>query len=374
MITSPYIYYQYLHAVSLFDGSEQTGSPQFINPTFNGTGAGSSNGTIPFNLGRQNQRSALLLTADASGNKTLWIAYASHCDDPPYHGVLLGYSAGNVTRMTAAFNNTPNGSEGGFWGSSGGPAADGNGNIYILGGNGTFDVNTGGIDYGDSALRLTAPTSGATSNLMTVADYFTPSNQQTLSNNDLDLGGAEPLLFDDPASGVAPNLMVASDKNGYIYLLNAANLGTYDSGTNGIDGLNGDLQDFGGNGTFIYNFAFFNNTLYTSDPLRAYTFTPGTATTAGSFNTQPSAQQGATNTAPVISANGTANALVWALDQQTILHAFTAPSLTEIYNTSQASGGRDTPPTLVKFTSPVIANGKVYLSGQGSLAVYGLLP
>jgi hypothetical protein len=76
----------------------------------------------------------------------------------------------------------------------------------------------------------------------------------------------------------------------------------------------------------------------------------------------------------VISANGTANALVWALDQQTILHAFTAPSLTEIYNTTQASGGRDTPPTLVKFTSPVIANGKVYLSGRGSLAVYGLLP
>jgi hypothetical protein len=198
----------------------------------------------------------------------------------------------------------------------------------------------------------------------------------TLEDHDADLGGAEPLLFSDPASGVAPHLMVASDKNGYLYLLNTANLGQYNTGSNGIDGTNGDIQDFGGNNSFIYNFAFFNNTLYTSAPLRAYTYIPGTSSSAGHFNTTFSAQPNNVNgsTAPTISVNGTSNALVWGLDQGNTMHAFTAPNLTEIYNTSQAANGRDAPGTWVKFTSPVIANGKVYLSGQGSLTVYGLLP
>ena len=219
--------------------------------------------------------------------------------------------------LTAAFNNTPNANDGGVWGSSGGPAADAQGNIYVLGGNGTFDANTGGQDYGDTALKLVPPATGASSNLMTIADSFTPSNQATLQQRDLDLGGAEPLLFTDPASGVAPNLLVASDKNGYIYLINTANMGHYESGSNGIDGLNGDIQDFGGNGSFVWNFAFFNNTLFTGNTLRAYAYTPGTSTTAGSFNTTAIATQGDGGVAPVISANGTSNPILWLEDSGT---------------------------------------------------------
>jgi len=367
-------FYHRLHAVSLLDGSERTNSPQTINPTFAGTGYGSSGGTIAFNGQAQNNRAALLLATSTSGARTVWIPYASHCDAGPYHGIVLGYSTTNLTQVPAAFNDTPNGNDGGIWGSSGGLTADSSGNIYALGGNGTFDANTGGVDYGDTAVRLVAPAAGASSNLMTVADFFTPSNQATLQAKDLDLGGAAPLLFTDSASGVAPNLMVATDKNGYIYLLNTANLGQYDTGSNGIDGMNGDLQDFGGNDTFVYNLAFFNNTLYTGVPFRAYTYTPGTSSSAGSFNTTPAAQANYGNVAPVVSADGTANGIVWFLDQSNIMHAFTPSSFTELYNTNLAAGGRDSAPTFVKFTSPVIANGKVYLSGQGSLAVYGILP
>jgi hypothetical protein len=362
-------FFHRLHAVSLLDGSEQPGSPQTIAPVFSGTGQGSSSGSIAFNGQTQNNRSALLLTTSASGAKTVWIAYASHCDVGPYHGLVLGYD-GSSLAPTATFNNTPNGDDGGIWGSNGGPAADAQGNIYATGGNGTFDANTGGRDYGDSALKLAPPASGSTA--MTVTDSFTPSNQQTLESKDLDLGGAEPLLFNDPASGVAPHLMVASDKNGYIYLLNTANLGRYDTGSNGIDGLNGDLQDFGGNGVFVWNFAFFNNTLYTSNPLKAYAFTPGTATTAGTFNTRAVAQQVDGGVSPVISANGTANALVWVQDQNAHMRVFT-PALTEIYDT-YTNSSRDAPPPYVKFTSPIVANGKAFLSGQGAIYVYGLLP
>ncbi len=178
-----------LHAVSLLDGSEQTGSPQVIAPSFAGSGDGSAGGTIAFNGQRQNNRSALLLTADASGAKTVWVAYASHCDIGPYHGILLGYSTGNLAQPSSIYNNTVNGSDGGYWGSNGGPAADARGNLYVLGGNGTFDLNTGGVDSGDSALRLLPPVAGASTPAMRVADSFTPSNQVSESSEDEDFGG-----------------------------------------------------------------------------------------------------------------------------------------------------------------------------------------
>ena len=164
--------------------------------------------------------------------------------------------------------------------------------------------------------------------------------------------------------------MIASDKNGSVYLINTANMERYDTGPGAT---NGDIQDFTAGGVFIYNFAFFNNVLYTSTPFKAYSFTPGTAMTAGSFNETATAAPGIAQTAPVVSANGTTNGIVWPQETSGELHAYT-PALTEIYNTSQAAASRDAPPTFVKFTSPVIANGKVYLSGQGSLVVYGPLP
>ena len=367
-------FFHRLHAVSLLDGTERPGSPQIINSTFAGTGAGASGGAIAFNGQTQNNRGALLLNTSPSGAKTVWIPYASHCDIGPYHGLLLGYNTASLGTVSAAFNNTPNGNDGGIWGSSGGLAADAQGNIYVLDGNGTFDANTGGPDYGDTALKLVPPATGAASNLMAVADFFTPSNQLSLENSDSDLGGAAPILFSDPASGVAPNLLIASDKMGYIYLINTANMGKYETGSNGINSLNGDIQDFGGNSGFVYNFAFFHNTLYTGSNMNAYAFLPGTATTAGKFNTSPIASVSGTNgIAPAVSASGVANPVVWTFDSNSNLNAYTA-ALAPIYSSTTAPNGRDTPPPFVRFTSPVIANGKVFLGGKGAITVYGLLP
>jgi hypothetical protein len=363
-------FYHRLHAISLLDGTERSGSPTVISPSFAGTGDGASGGTIPWNGQRQNERSALLLAPNSSGTNTVWISYASHCDIAPYHGIILGYDGTSLSN-TALFIDTPNGSDGGIWMSNGGLAADAAGYIYASTGNGTFDVNTGGTDYGDAALKL-APPVGPSAGMMTVSDYFVPSDQATLNNYDLDVGGAEGILFTDPSSGVAPNLMIASDKNGTVYLINTDHMNHYDTGAGGG---NNDIQDFYVAGAvFIYNFSFFNNVLYISVPVKAFAYTPGTLMLAGSFNESP---VGATNinySAPVVSGNGTANAVVWLQDTSGEMHAFTEKLGAEIYNTSQAAGGRDTPATFVKFTSPVVANGKVYLSGQGALAVYGLLP
>ena len=363
-------YYQRLHAVSLIDGSERTGSPVLIAPVFTGTGDGTSGGTVTFNAQRQSERSALLLAPNASGGNTVWISFASHCDIGPYHGIIMAYD-GSTLANTASFIDTPNGSDGGIWMSNGGMIADAQGFIYTLTGNGSFDANTNGPDYGDAALKLTPPAAGASSNLMSISQYFVPFNQADLNAHDLDVGGAEGILVSDPQSGIAPQVLIASDKNGSVYLLNTAQMDGYDNNGTATN-TNGDIQDFTAGGTFIYNFAFFNNMLYTSTPLKAYAYVPGTATTAGSLNTTPVAQNTVT-TAPVVSANGLTNGIVWAQDTGGVMHAYTSTNLTELYNTSQATGGRDTPSTFVKFTSPLIANGKVYLSGNGAVVVYGPL-
>ena len=369
--TSGGVYYHRLHALSLLDGSERAGSPTVIAPAFAGTGAGSTGSSIPWNGQRQSERSALLLAPNSSGGQTVWISYASHCDIGPYHGIVLGYDGASLAN-TASFIDTPNGVDGGIWMSNGGMIADAQGYIYTLTGNGTFTANTNGADYGDAVLKLTPPAAGAGSTAMGLSQYFTPYNQADLNAHDLDVGGAEGILVSDPDSGVAPQVLIASDKNGSVYLINTAKMDGYDDNGQGTN-VNGDIQDFKAGGTFIYNFAFFNNTLYTSTPLDAYTFSPGTPTTAGSLSTTAASHTTLT-TAPVVSANGSSNGIVWAQDTGGTLHAFTAGTLTELYNSGQAASGRDTPATFVKFTSPVVANGKVYLSGQGALVVYGLLP
>jgi hypothetical protein len=370
-------YYHRIHALSLVDGSDQLNGPTVITATVPGTGGGSSGGNITFNPLHQNERAAL---TEAEG--TVWVTYASHCDIGPYHGWTFGYNAADLSQTAAVYNNTPNGNEGGIWMAAGGLSADNLGHIFSVAGNGTFDANDGGPDYSDAVQRF-----NVTANSLTPVDYFTPSNQAYLSSEDLDLGTGDGILFDDPASSVAPHLLATPDKTGRIYLLNRDKLGGYDTGTNGPDSLNGDLQDFATASHIFTSFGYFNSRLYVGvdgHPLAAYNFTPGTSSTAGSLATTPSMQTGVsfnggseTGAQLSISANGTQNAIVWAmyLGTSTVqLFAFDANNLsTELYASTQ-NNTRDLGPAPVKFTAPVIANGKVYVGGQGQVAVYGLLP
>jgi hypothetical protein len=358
-------YVHRLHALSLGSGQEKFGGPVVIQATVAGGGDGNDGaGHVKFNGLRQMNRPALLLL-----NGVVYIAYASHGDMGPYHGWLFGYNAQNLQQLSV-INTTPNGGLGGIWQAGCGPAADANGNIYFMTGNGVF--NSTNRNYGDSILRI-----GVTNNIMSIGDYFTPFNQQYLADQDLDLGsGAAIVLPDAVGSAAHPHLLIGAGKEGKIYLLDRDNLGQYNSVVDTQI-----VQSVAQQVTSSFNTpAFFNNTVYyltVGDALKAYRFSGGQlVTNPVSKSTATFGYPGAN---PSISANGLADAIVWALQtdgadsgSHAVLHAFKATNLaTELYNSSQA-GLRDDPGPGVKYSVPTIANGRVYIAGAGRLSVFGL--
>ena len=113
------IYRQRLHALDLGSGVEKSGSPMLIQATVTGTGDGNDGaGHVPFNALRQMNRPGLLLL-----NGIVYIAFASHGDNGPYHGWVLAYSA-NTLQQVGVYNACRNGGLAGIWQGGTGPAAD----------------------------------------------------------------------------------------------------------------------------------------------------------------------------------------------------------------------------------------------------------
>jgi hypothetical protein len=363
-------YVHRLHALDLATGAEKFGGPVVISPSVPGTGDGNDGlGHVPFNALTQLNRPGLLLT-----HGIVYLGYASHGDNDPYHGWLVGYNAQTLA-LTNVLNTTPNGSEGGIWQSGDGPACDTNGNIYVITGNGTFDSSTNN-DYGDSFVKLSA------TNGLQVADYFTPDNQQNLADNDLDLNSGGTLLLPDEAGGSSTNLhlLVGAGKEGTIYLVRRDNMGKYNPAGNSQIAQSLVSVIGGSFGTPAY----FNRTLYylgQYDVIKAFGISNGVMTTTPT--SKSSVAYGFPGATPSVSANGTGNAIVWTIQSDAagssgpaVLHAYNATNLAlELYNSTQANGGsRDNPGPAVKFAVPTIANGKVYVGAQSALSVFGLLP
>src|SRR5947207_1583460 len=130
--------------------------------------------SIPLRGSHPLQRPALLLSKG-----TIYIAWASFNDIGPYHGWIMAYDA-KTLKQAGAWVDTPDGEEGGVWLSGAGLSADDDGNVYVVTGDGTFDVDTGGKDYGDSVVKLTLSSTG-----LSATDYFTPFNQQFLFDHDI---------------------------------------------------------------------------------------------------------------------------------------------------------------------------------------------
>ena len=364
------VFFQRLHALDIATGNEKFGGPVAILATVPGTGDGSSGGQISFDALHQNQRPGLLLW-----NGVVYITSAAHCDHSPYHAWVFGYNASDLQQVVV-WNSTPNGSDGGVWQSGGGPAADSAG-IYFVTGNGTFDANTGGTDYGDTILKLSGPTAGT----LQVLSSFTPFNQAVLSANDTDLGSGGALLLPAlPAGSAHQDLLVACGKEGTIYLVDRNNMGGYNSATDQV------VQELpGAIGSFYGMPAYWNNTVYLggqNDNLKAFSFNAGgsglLSLSAVSYSPESFTFPGPT---PSVSASGSGNGIVWAIETDTyasngpaVLRAYDATNLAnELYNSTQ-DGSRDTPGPAVKFAAATVAQGKVYVGTATQLAVFGLRP
>ena len=354
-------FYHRLHALDIASGAERPGSPVVIEATVPGVGDGFSQKTVPFHPYLYKNRAGLLLV-----NGVVYTAWASHCDAGSFHGWLIGYDAANL-RPTAVFNDTPNAYQGSFWMGGAAPAADAEGSIYLVSGNGIFDGDSNGADFGDSFLKL------STAAGLTVADYFTPFNQLYLDNQDIDLGSSGPILLpDDAGSPVHRHLLAGAGKEGRIYLLDRDQMGRYNSADDSqiVQSIAGAL------GPLYGGAAYFNHTLYFAaahDALKAFAIRD--AHLVPSPSSQSSQAFGELGAAPTVSANGETDGIVWAVEPGSggTLHAYDASNLAnELYN-SQVNAARDALGPFVKFSLATVANGKVYVGTGDSLAVFGLL-
>jgi hypothetical protein len=354
-------YFQHLHALAITTGAEKFGGPKLITASGQGKGDDSANGQIAFNPLRENPRAALLLT-----NDNLYLMWASSCDRGPYHGWVMAYDPATLAQK-AALNVTPDGNEGGIWESDTGPAADADGNVYVPTGNGTFNISTGGKDYGDSVLKLRLQGSS-----LAILDYFTPRDQEHMADTDMDLGSAGPVLLPDQP-GPHRHLLLQPSKDKRIFVLDRDAMGKFHPDRDAI--VQTQPVSGGGYGSMAY----WNGHAYFAgedDALRDYVVTNGELRLGAASRMK--FDGGAT---PSICANGNKDAVVWVAskkngggrNRQAVLFAFDATKVGEPIYSSETNAERDGAGMAARFVIPIVANGRVYIGTRSEVDVYGLL-
>ncbi len=347
-------YYHYLHALDVTTGSEKFGGPVEITATV---------GNLTFPAKNLLQRPGLL-----ESNGAIYIGFGSNGCDTTGRGWLFAYSASTLQQLAVMVTQPDESYGSSIWQSGVGPAADSNGNVYLSTANGDFDYPEF-PDLGDSVLQLQLGANG-----FVVNDYFTPFDQADLADDDMDLGSGGLTLLPPQTSGPYANLMATAGKRGDIYLLNMDDLGGYNTTSNS------QIPQYlpSALGTYYHGSpVYWNNGtdqllyfLSHQDYLRSFSLSNGQLT--------PFAQTTSKLTTyglPTISSNGTTNGILWQVQNSggvPLLTAYDATALFQLYNSGQASGGRDTLGTVTHFATPTVANGKVYAATQTQLVVYGL--
>lgn len=328
-----------LHALNVATGQEEGGSPVLVS--------------FPsgFQPNVQLQRPGLLL---ANGN--VYVAFGAAQEPGPYHGWIASFDATSLAQV-GAWNVTPTGVEGSFWMAGSGLAADSGGNVYAITANGSWD---GASNFSDSFVKLSPN--------LTLLDYFTPFNQAALSKVDSDVGSGGVLLVPDQ-TGAFPHEAIGCGKSMAIYVVNRDNMGKFQSSSNSQIIQEVDNQVGGKSPHCFMTPVFWNQTLYfggNNDVLKAFSLDPS----SGKMSATPISQGNFTfsfpGAQPVVSANGTSNGVVWAMDYNSsvALHAYDATNLTnELFRSPGLGPG-------AKFVVPTVINGKVYVGTAGQLFVF----
>jgi hypothetical protein len=358
-------FFHRLHALDIATGLEKDGGPVTISAQVRGTGEGGSGGIITFDPLMHLNRPGLLLT-----NGNIYIAWSSNCDTNPFHGWVMSYNKYTL-RQQNVWATTANGGLGGIWMGGGGIAADASGNLYLATGNGTFDASGNPIDFGDSIVKL--PGRG----IFAPVDYFTPYNEANLAANDEDVGSGAVLLLPDQTRPHVHELIEAG-KEGTIYVVDRDDMGHFNPHNNSqiVQNIPGRIGGLYSTPTYWNGNVYFGGTY---DTLKAFSLTNGLLST--SPTSQSAVTFGFPGPTPSVSANGSTNAIVWALqtdvtlnDGNEVLYAYDATNLNnELYDTTQNSQ-RDNLGGAVKFATPTIANGRVYVGAAQQLNVLGVIP
>jgi hypothetical protein len=360
-------YHQRLHALDVTTGAELLGGPTEVSASYPTSGGSNS-----FSPGQHAERAALLLS-----NGTIYTSFTSHCDGQPYSGWIIAFAQSSLA-VSGVLNVAANSSAGpAIWMSGGGPGADATGNIYLLTANGAFEttMDANGFpslkDFGNSFLKISSASAG-----LNIQDYFAMSNEVTESNADQDLGSGGEMLLPDltDSANTVRHLVVGAGKDGKIYLVDRDSMGKFNANSNNnYQTLSNALP-----GGIWSTPAYFNGTVYYGDvsgTLKAFAIS--NAKLVAAPQSQTATQFTFPGTAPSVSANGTANGIVWAHENTSpaVLHAYDAANLAhELYNSNQAAGNRDHFGAGNKYITPVVADGKVLVGTTNSVAVFGLLP
>jgi F5/8 type C domain/Secretion system C-terminal sorting domain/Fibronectin type III domain len=372
-------FHQYLHAIDLSTGAEKTNSPVEIIDTLPGSGDGNVSGRIGFDPRRQFNRGGLVLSRGI-----VYLTFSAHCDWNPAHGWVIGYDASSL-QLKMGYISTPNDGRGGIWMSGAAPAVDASGSLYFTTGNayddedGFTDLPSNSVNRGESVVKLTPNAPDNTATALNISSYFTPHNYLALDDADLDFP-IQALLVPNTS------MLVTGVKGQFIYVLDTAALGGYNSTTDNVlqsfavssnAQMHSSFAYFGGSpNQYVYQFS--ENSLLESFKVNNNTLgSPVSGTVSG-----PTGISGAYMS---VSSNGTdpSSAILWIThavngcnaNQQTcpgILRAVKADDVTtELWNST--INPADNLGNFSKMNCPSIANGKIYVNSfSNQLMVYGL--
>jgi outer membrane protein assembly factor BamB len=293
----------------------------------------------------------------------------SGTDDPPYHGhvVSVRLSDGKTMlfntlcsqiRSLLGPSSCPQ-QRAGIW-SRGGAVVDPdpstNGRVYVASGNGDFNANRSGYNYGDTVLALSA-------DLSDLLGHYTPADYNRLQDEDLDLGSSSPALLPWQPTSRTPWMLVQGGKDAVLRLVNRAPL----------PGVGGELQLID-----LPTRVFSTPAVWTDASNRAWVFVglvgqlhayrletnrSGVSRLASIW--RRSAATTKRGTSPVV-----ANGIVFVAFDRAVI-AFNAVTGAELWSSAQPSAGKTI--GTVHFQSPIVVNGWVYCSDQnGFLTAYGL--
>jgi outer membrane protein assembly factor BamB len=290
-------------------------------------------------------------------------------DAPPYQGHVVAID--EATGANEVFNSLCSevghllsaeecpSERSGIWARGGAVVDSATGSVFATTGNGPYDANAGGNDYGDSVLKLGFED-------LRLLDSYTPETYGQLEEEDADLGSTAPALLPEIPQSNTPLLLVQGGKDGLLRLVDRENLSS--AGEPGHVG--GQVQTTKSAGCTTFT----QPVVWTDGSGRVWVIVAGTCgitayrvstNTAGTTRLHLAWKTNDETTTPVVAGGvlfGATDGSVVALDPRTGQQLWSS----EQEGAGGSIGG-------IHWESPIMVNGRLYVSDEsGAMIAYGL--